>query len=426
MATDDPTPTKKRKVKDLPSSLSYITAENFRDKLNGRFETDSKESGEVMVAFEVKLEGGEKFDLTTLNLDQLRKFCRTCGVNYVNQCTKFQCRKRLWILAKYQKQREQEGAVLVFRTKTKTTTTTTTAKRKMAKTNLPPYSYSPDEILKSFRILKEKEDKALKQQEETIQTTTTATSSSFVVAAIQLTAGGLEPSQVAGFFDRAQNAVKEAVEQKGADLVLLPELFIGPYFCQSQEACLMELALEADECFIVKRMQLLAKRFRVVLPISIFERKNNTLYNSIVMIDADGSVLGTYRKSHIPDAPGYQEKFYFSPGDTGFKVWKTSVGNVGVAICWDQWFPEAARAMALQGADVLLYPTAIGSEPQDPTINSADHWQRVMQGHAAANVSIVVRACPSWSGMSCTIQSVTERFFAFLTGPTFPLPPCLR
>jgi N-carbamoylputrescine amidase len=107
------------------------------------------------------------------------------------------------------------------------------------------------------------------------------------------------------------------------------------------------------------------------------------------MIDADGSLLGTYRKSHIPDGTGYQEKFYFSPGDTGFKVWKTKLGNVGVAICWDQWFPEAARAMALQGADILLYPTAIGTEPQDPTIDSADHWQRTMQGHAAANVSII-------------------------------------
>ncbi|KAL3900062.1 MAG: hypothetical protein SGARI_006324 [Bacillariaceae sp.] len=139
-------------------------------------------------------------------------------------------------------------------------------------------------------------------------------------------------------------------------------------------------------------MQQLARKYSVVLPISFFDRSNNTLYNSVVVIDADGQILGKYRKSHIPDGTGYQEKFYFSPGDTGFKVFTSKVYGftVGVAICWDQWFPEAARAMALQGADILLYPTAIGSEPQDPTINSAKHWQRVMQGHAAANMVPVV------------------------------------
>jgi N-carbamoylputrescine amidase len=137
-------------------------------------------------------------------------------------------------------------------------------------------------------------------------------------------------------------------------------------------------------------MQLLAKKYAVVLPFSLFERCNNACYNTIVMIDSDGSIVGRYRKSHIPDGTGYQEKFYFSPGDSGFQVFSTSVGRVGVAICWDQWFPEAARAMALMGADVMLYPTAIGSEPQDPTITSADHWQRVMQGHAAANMVPVV------------------------------------
>jgi N-carbamoylputrescine amidase len=151
---------------------------------------------------------------------------------------------------------------------------------------------------------------------------------------------------------------------------------------------LMGLAEELDDNFIVNRFQQLANKYNVVLPISLFERCNNVLYNTVVMIDADGSNLGFYRKSHIPDGTGYQEKFYFSPGDTGFKVFDTKVGKVGVGICWDQWFPEAARAMALQGADVLLYPTAIGSEPQDPSINSAQHWQRTMQGHAAANVSV--------------------------------------
>jgi N-carbamoylputrescine amidase len=262
----------------------------------------------------------------------------------------------------------------------------------MSSSTLPPYSYSPQGLLESYLKLKTKEDESLKQATESsipaIQPSAQK-GDSFVVAAVQLTAGGLESNSLDGFFERAQQAVRQAAEEKGANLILLPELFIGPYFCQSQEACLMGLACEADNCFIVQRMQRLAKQYQVVLPISIFERKHNALYNSIIMIDADGSLLGTYRKSHIPDGTGYQEKFYFSPGDTGFKVWKTKVGNVGVAICWDQWFPEAARAMALQGADILLYPTAIGTEPQDPTIDSADHWQRTMQGHAAANVSII-------------------------------------
>jgi len=215
------------------------------------------------------------------------------------------------------------------------------------------------------------------------------------------------------FYDRAIRAVEDAVETHGATLVLLQELFLGPYFCQSQNASLFALA-EDDIDFIgdgaddngdgdgderrrqqrqngiISNMQALAKRLQIVLPVSIFEKKNNTFYNSVVMIDADGSNLGTYRKSHIPDGTGYQEKFYFSPGDTGFKVFRTAVGNVGVGICWDQWFPEAARSMALMGADVLLYPTAIGSEPQDPTLDSSDHWHRVMQGHAAANMVPVV------------------------------------
>eukprot|EP00638_Chattonella_subsalsa_P005882 CAMPEP_0117753738 /NCGR_PEP_ID=MMETSP0947-20121206/12411_1 /TAXON_ID=44440 /ORGANISM="Chattonella subsalsa, Strain CCMP2191" /LENGTH=221 /DNA_ID=CAMNT_0005572691 /DNA_START=305 /DNA_END=970 /DNA_ORIENTATION=- len=137
-------------------------------------------------------------------------------------------------------------------------------------------------------------------------------------------------------------------------------------------------------------MSQLAAELNVVLPISFFERANNAYFNSIMIIDANGEKLGIYRKSHIPDGPGYQEKFYFSPGDTGFKVWDTKYGKIGVAICWDQWFPEAARAMVLQGAEILFYPTAIGSEPQDPTLNSKAHWQRVMQGHSAANMVPVV------------------------------------
>eukprot|EP01084_Bolivina_argentea_P281991 482599_1 len=133
-------------------------------------------------------------------------------------------------------------------------------------------------------------------------------------------------------------------------------------------------------------MEKLAKELRVVLPVSFFERANKAYFNSVVVIDADGKRLGKYRKSHIPDGPGYQEKFYFTPGDTGFKVWHTAYCCIGVGICWDQWFPECARAMCLQGAELLLYPTAIGSEPHDPTINSREHWMRTMQGHAAANL----------------------------------------
>jgi N-carbamoylputrescine amidase len=270
---------------------------------------------------------------------------------------------------------------------------------------LSSYSYAPERLLESFRELKSEEENTESPLAPVSKKCDDGNHSGgkFVVAAVQLTAGGLEDSSLEGFLDRAQYAVRMAAEDTNADLVLLPELFLGPYFCQSQEACLQNLSMEIieDETktstddggynFLILSMRALARKHGVVLPVSLFERKNNTLYNSVVMIDADGSVLpGTYRKSHIPDGTGYQEKFYFSPGDTGFKVWKTKVGRVGVAICWDQWFPEAARAMALQGADVILYPTAIGTEPQDSTINSADHWQRVMQGHAAANMVPVV------------------------------------
>jgi N-carbamoylputrescine amidase len=145
-----------------------------------------------------------------------------------------------------------------------------------------------------------------------------------------------------------------------------------------------------EESPAVQRFQSLARELNVVLPASVFERAGNAFYNSVAIVDADGSVLGTYRKAHIPESPGYHEKFYFSPGDTGFKVWKTRFGTLGVAICWDQWFPESARAMALLGAEILFYPTAIGAEPQDATIDSRDHWQRAMQGHAAANIMPLV------------------------------------
>jgi N-carbamoylputrescine amidase len=254
------------------------------------------------------------------------------------------------------------------------------------------YSYSPTKLVESFKNLKATEDDKLSTQSiDAFSSSSPMFKCTFTVACVQLTATGLADSAVQGFWQRAQDAVQNAAS-RDAQLILLPELFLGPYFCQSQEACLQALALPEDGNFILHKMQHLAKQHRVVLPISFFERHNNALYNSVVVIDADGSILGKYRKSHIPDGTGYQEKFYFTPGDTGFKVFTSKVYGftIGVAICWDQWFPEAARAMALQGADILLYPTAIGSEPQDPTLTSADHWQRVMQGHAAANMVPVV------------------------------------
>ena len=189
--------------------------------------------------------------------------------------------------------------------------------------------------------------------------------------------------------DRAERAVREAAG-KGAQVILLQELFETPYFCKDHLASHFDLARPIAGSPVVQRFQALARELEVALPLSVFERANNAYFNSLAMIDADGSVLGVYRKSHIPEGPGYHEKYYFSPGDTGFRVWKTRYGTLGVGICWDQWFPEAARCMALMGADVLLYPTAIGSEPHDASIDSRDHWQRCMQGHAAANVMPLV------------------------------------
>ncbi|MBK6350318.1 MAG: N-carbamoylputrescine amidase [Steroidobacteraceae bacterium] len=188
---------------------------------------------------------------------------------------------------------------------------------------------------------------------------------------------------------RAESMVRQAAAQ-GAQVILLQELFETPYFCKDHHASHFELAHPLPDNPLVRHFQALARELGVVLPVSVFERANNAYYNSLAMVDADGEVLGVYRKSHIPEGPGYHEKFYFSPGDTGFRVWATRFGTIGVGICWDQWFPEAARCMALMGADILMYPTAIGSEPQDPTLNSRDHWQRCMQGHAAANVMPLV------------------------------------
>lgn len=183
----------------------------------------------------------------------------------------------------------------------------------------------------------------------------------------------------------AERTVREA-HARGARLVLLPELFETPYFCKDHCNEHFDLALPIADNPAVKRLRVLAAELQVVLPVSVFERAGKAFYNTVAMVDADGKLLGTYRKSHIPESPGYHEKFYFSPGDTGFRVWQTRYGSIGVGICWDQWFPEGARAMALMGAELLLYPTAIGAEPQDPGIDSQPHWQRTMQGHAAANV----------------------------------------
>ena len=185
--------------------------------------------------------------------------------------------------------------------------------------------------------------------------------------------------------DAAEVIVRQAAKA-GAELILLQELFDADYFCIEQHVKFLSKAEPLDSHRTVKRFAALAKELGVVLPVSVFERAGQVHYNTTVIVDADGRRLGHYRKSHIPDGPGYQEKFYFAPGDTGFKVWDTAVGRIGLGICWDQWFPECARAMALMGAEILLYPTAIGSEPLNPGYDSSTHWQNVMRGHAAANI----------------------------------------
>ena len=189
--------------------------------------------------------------------------------------------------------------------------------------------------------------------------------------------------------NKAENLIHEAAE-RGANIILLQELFSTPYFCPEQKEKYFALANEVSKHPYLEKFSNLAKKLKVVLPISFFERDKNSYFNSVMTIDADGTYKGIYRKSHIPQGPGYQEKFYFSPGNTGFKVWDTTYGCIGIGICWDQWFPECARSMALMGADLIFYPTAIGSEPQDPNLNSLKHWQRTMQGHAAANMTPVI------------------------------------
>ncbi|MDQ7092358.1 N-carbamoylputrescine amidase [Desulfosporosinus sp. PR] len=205
------------------------------------------------------------------------------------------------------------------------------------------------------------------------------------VAATQMSCSGNSAENIA----KAERLVRAAAG-KGAQIILLQELFETPYFCQKEKAVYYQYASELAENKAVEHFKKVAEELRVVLPISFYEKRNYARYNSLAVIDADGEVLGKYRKSHIPDGPGYEEKFYFNPGDTGFKVWQTRYAKIGVGVCWDQWYPEAARCMALMGAELLFYPTAIGSEPQDGSIDSKDHWQACMLGHAAANLMPVI------------------------------------
>jgi N-carbamoylputrescine amidase len=207
------------------------------------------------------------------------------------------------------------------------------------------------------------------------------------VAAIQSAFG---PDMKANL-DKVEGLVCDAAKAN-AQVVLPPELFQGIYFPTKQDPKWFATAYAVAEHPCVRALQKLAKSLKLVIPISFFEKDGPRYYNSVAIADADGEILGVYRKSHIPDGPGYQEKYYFRPGDTGFKAWKTRAGMIGVGICWDQWYPEAARAMVLEGAEVLFYPTAIGSEPYDPTLDTHKQWQRAMQGHAVANAVPIVAA----------------------------------
>ncbi len=189
---------------------------------------------------------------------------------------------------------------------------------------------------------------------------------------------------------RAERLARKAADQ-GAQVILLQELFETPYFCIEQDSKHFALATRAEDNRAIRHFRPIARELGTVIPISFFERANHAFYNTTAIIDADGEVMGLYRKSHIPNGPGYQEKQYFNPGDTGFKVWSTRHGRIGLGICWDQWFPETARSMAVMGAEILLFPTAIGTEPPpSPPHNSREHWQRTQQGHAAANVMPLV------------------------------------
>ncbi len=215
----------------------------------------------------------------------------------------------------------------------------------------------------------------------------------------------------------AESLVRRAAAQ-GADIVLLPELFETPYFPKDQKVEFFALAAPLDSHPAVAHFSALARELNVVLPLSVFERANTAFFNSLVVIDAGGRIVGFYRKSHIPDGPGYQEKFYFNPGDTGFRTFATRPGVLGAAVCWDQWFPEVARVLALKGAEILFYPTAIGSEPAPASpVDSRAHWQRVMQGHAAANMVPVV-ASNRFGREVGEAAEITFYGSSFIAGPT--------
>jgi N-carbamoylputrescine amidase len=233
------------------------------------------------------------------------------------------------------------------------------------------------------------------------------------VAATQMACGADAAANIA----RAEKLVRQAAAA-GAQIILIQELFETPYFCQDEIHAFFNLAKPLEQNAAIAHFAPIAKELGVVLPISVFERAGQSFFNTIVILDADGTNLGFYRKSHIPDGPGYSEKFYFSPGDTGFKVWDTKYARIGVGICWDQWFPESARAMALLGAELLFYPTAIGSEPQDPTLDSRDHWQRTMQGHAAANLTPVIASNRTGTEPGANNSSLTFYGSSFIADHT--------
>jgi N-carbamoylputrescine amidase len=236
--------------------------------------------------------------------------------------------------------------------------------------------------------------------------------STVTVAATQMACGWDRDVNMA----RAEKLIREAAK-RGANIILIQELFETPYFCKEHSPRHFELARPLEAHPAVEHFISLARELGVVLPVSVFERADNVFFNSVVVVDAGGTLLGSYRKSHIPEGPGYHEKFYFSPGDSGFKVFESQFGKLGLAICWDQWFPEAARAMALMGAEILLYPTAIGSEPQDSSLDSSGHWQRTMQGHAAANVMPVVASNRIGTETGDRV-SITFYGSSFIAGPT--------
>jgi len=211
--------------------------------------------------------------------------------------------------------------------------------------------------------------------------------SKVTVAALQLAFSDDEADNIALVEEHVAKAAA-----RGARIVLPPELFEGPYFCTVEDEGLFARARPVDEHPAIRAMQRAAKEHGVYIPTSFFEREGPHHYNSLAMIDDTGEIMGVYRKSHIPDGPGYEEKYYFRPGNSGFKVWKTRYGTIGVGICWDQWYPECARAMALMGAEMLFYPTAIGSEPYDEGLDTSRMWRRAMQGHAVSNCMPVIAA----------------------------------